>query len=282
MSIFHSEAVDTDKVALNDGCSTRRRYVDLTASETVDAASLRVLLTEMHGEFCAHSWKRVPVDITPQDLFDWENNKRPTTIQYYYENAAEEERPVLVAAASVADAISYDVPINRFPVLARCYVRPSFRGAGLYGRILQSRLSSLIQRAGTGLRAIHMGTADERVVRTITDRNLPWNGFVRLGWEHLSIGAETVRVGGYLMFKPDYAEALLAGSSKLTFSAGGTSARDVFEHLFAGCWSGPGDAYSRIAELLSVNPIASKEKSVLPIHELIDFCAKIPLVRLPI
>jgi hypothetical protein len=255
--------------------------VDVTVSESVDVASLQMLLEEMHAEFCAHSWKKVPVDITPQDLLDWENAQRPTTIKYYFQRTPENGRPLLVAAASVADAIRHDVSINGFPVLARCYVRPSFRGMGLYRTILRHRLSSLIGRCGAGLKAIHMGTADDRVDRTITDRSLPWNGFVRIGSEDLSIGDETVRVGGYLLFSPDYAAALRRGSSELATTADGKAAQSIFESLLAGRWSGPGDAYSRIVNILSVNPSAKETESASPIRELVEFCANIPLVYTP-
>lgn len=254
----------------------------MIASQTVDTASLKTLLTEMQAEFCAHSWKKVPVDITPQDLLGWENEKRPTTIQYYYQRCKIDGRPVLVAAATVADAIAHDVRISGFPVLARCYVRPPFRGTGLYRKILHHRLSSLISQSGASLKAVHMGTADERVAQTITDRSLPWNGFVRIGWEDLSIGTETVRVGGYLLFSPDYAQALLKGASDLTDPAGSTSARDVFERLLAGRWCEPEDAFSQILGILSANPVTSDAETVSPIREMVEFCASIPLIYTPV
>ncbi len=222
------------------------------------------------------------MDITPQDLLGWENEKRPTTIQYYYQRCKIDGRPVLVAAATVADAIAHDVRISGFPVLARCYVRPPFRGTGLYRKILHHRLSSLISQSGASLKAVHMGTADERVAQTITDRSLPWNGFVRIGWEDLSIGTETVRVGGYLLFSPDYAQALLKGASDLTDPAGSTSARDVFERLLAGRWCEPEDAFSQILGILSANPVTSDAETVSPIREMVEFCASIPLIYTPV
>jgi flavin-dependent dehydrogenase len=263
------------------GHGTRVRDAEVIVSESVEAEPLQMLLEEMHAEFCAHSWKKVPVDITPQHLLDWENARRPTTILYYFQRTPENGRPVLVAVATIADAIRRDVSIDGFPVLARCYVRPSFRGMGLYRRILLHRLPSLIRRCGAGLKAIHMGTVDPRVDRTITDRSLPWNGFVRIGGEDLSIGTETVRVGGYLLFSPDYAGALRRASSELAATADGNAAPAIFESLLSGRWSGPGDAYSRIVEILSVNPSANETASASPIRELVEFCAHIPLVYTP-
>ena len=264
-----------------DVSAPRKQSAGLSASQSVDAAELHILLAEMQTEFCAHSWKKVPVDIAPQDLLDWENSKRPTTIQYYYQPGADDGRPVLVAAASVASAMRHNSPVSGFPILARCYVRPRFRGAGLYRKILQHRLSTLVQQDGARLKAIHMGTTDARVARTIADRSLPWNGFVQVGWEDLSLGAETVRVGGYLLFSPDYAKALLRGALKLTAPLGGLTVREALESLLAGRWSGPTDPYSWCCDILSANPTARSVQSVSPIRELVEFCAQIPLIYTP-
>lgn len=253
----------------------------MIVSQTVDAASLETLLTEMRAEFCAHSWKKFPVDIAPQDLLARENERRPTTIHYYHQRADVDGPPILVAAASVADAIAHDAPVSGFPVLARCYVRPAFRGTGLYRRILRHRLLSLIDQGGANLKAVHMGTADERVARTIADRSLPWNGFVRIGGEDLSIGAKTVRVGGYLLFSPSYAEALLQEAADLRVPAGGLSAGEVFERLLAGGWREPEDAYSRLLDVLAANPSARDLDAASPIRQLTAFCASVPFVYAP-
>ncbi len=276
-SPLNDEGQDTGLMAIASQIGGTR----LTASHLVYPAALRVLLTEMQQEFCAHSWKKVPVDIAPQDLLAWENLRRPTTIHYYYQSTNDLSRPVLVAAASIADAMRHDSPSTGFSILARCYVRPAFRGNGLYRKILHHRLSALIQQDGGRLKAVHMGTADERVFQTITDRSLPWNGFVPIGSEDLSLGSKTVRVGGYLMFAPRFAYALLRGATALTVPLDGLSAYQAMQTLLAGTWSGPVDPYSWFVEALAANPAARDARPAAPIRELVGFCAEIPLVYAP-
>lgn len=255
--------------------------MEVAVCETTDAQSLKALLTEMNAEDCAHSWRKLPIDTSPQDLSKWENRRRPTTIHYYYLRRVKSENSILIGAASIAHSISHQFCSQEFPVLARCYVRPPFRGLGLYRLILCHRLSFLMQGNSKRLKAIHMGTANSRVERNIIDNTLPWNGFLKVGWEDLLLGSESVRVGGYLLFSPSYKRDILAEASKLKFPANGLLALDFFECLFSGHWHGPGDAYSQIVDFASANEFASKKEGFSPIWEMVRFCANIPFVYSP-
>jgi hypothetical protein len=107
----------------------------------------------------------------------------------------------------VAERIHRTFPFDGFPVIARCYVRRRFRGAGLYRHLLTQRLALCEAQWGAGLKAVHLGTANPRVHHTAT-LTTTHERFVQVGEEDLGTGAHQHRVAALLSFSPSFASAL--------------------------------------------------------------------------
>ena len=190
----------------------------------------------MHGlraERCAHSWRNFAPDGGLAELLAWENALRPTAIFFYYQKQADPSAALqLVAAATVADAIRGDFPFAGLPVLARCYILPEFRRHGLYQQILHHRLQYCRTRFGRDLRAIHIGTSDERVAHTITRVGTP--RFVRIGSQVVKAGDELWMVGAFLHFTAPYLAAIHQCLDGSTAPAPVTELRHLMAELSTG------------------------------------------------
>lgn len=189
----------------------------LLVTSSVDAADLQALMQSVRSERCAHSWRNFAYDGNVEHLQQWENALRPTSIFFYYCEDAESASGLrLVAAATVADAIRRDFPFAGLPVLARCYIMPEFRGRGLYQQLVRHRLEFCRRRFGDGLKAIHLGTSDERIAQTITKDIAGEPRFSRIGSQVVKAGEDLLVVGAFLHFTAAYRAELqqaLSGDS---------------------------------------------------------------------
>lgn len=182
----------------------------LFVSQSVSRGEFARLLASLANDHCAHSWKNFEVDGTQASLLAWENERRPTKLFFFYLHEGPSSR--LVAAAAVADRLTRDFPYDGFCVLGRCYVMPEFRGRGFYKHIFRYRLENCYARFGSTLNAVHIGTADDRVLHVMKDHRVSgWSPLLRLGEERLRVADGIKRVGAYMLFRWPYLERLLAG-----------------------------------------------------------------------
>jgi GNAT superfamily N-acetyltransferase len=184
----------------------------LLVRPSVEPTDLHRLFDCLRREDCVHSWRNIeaPRRGSLQGLLEWENELRPTELFFFYVEHAGQLR--LVAGGAVAARISNEFPHAGFCVLSRCYITPEFRGRGFYRDILRYRLEHCVSRFGSGLSAVHIGTADPRVARVVTRVSRPgWPPFVHLGEEKLHVSAQSRTVDDYIMLAPAYLRRLEAG-----------------------------------------------------------------------
>ena len=181
----------------------------LVASARLDHGDVRTLLQEVTAESCAHSWRTCNPQWDAALLTAWENQRRPTEIIGYY-GVTSGGRRQLVGVGTVAHAIDRQFPYTGFPVLARAFIRPGYRGHGLYARLLDHRLSFCHRRWGSALRAVHMGSLEPRVWRVIARARPDWPPFVHVGDEELIIRGQPHVVRDFVMFTPGFGQSLLA------------------------------------------------------------------------
>jgi len=173
--------------------------------QSVERGDLQQLLHKIQQERCTHSWRNIGRNATLDELRERENALRPTSLFFYFvtgDKYGAEGR--LAAAATVADRIRNSGPLTGFPVLARCFIMPEFRGQGLYKKILEHRLEFCRTRFQHSLKAVHMGTTSDSVEHSITQTTGNWPPFVRIGAEALHIGDDVCMVDSFLLFMPNY------------------------------------------------------------------------------
>jgi len=169
------------------------------------------MLRDLKDEGCAHSWRTAlqsPNEMPPRASFRRllaESERRPTTV-FLYSVAGGDRAGEPVAIAAVSDRVTHDFPHEGFPVLARCYVRASFRGLGLYRQVVSHRIQFCRDRWGDRLRAIHIGASTPEVVRSLSLYE-PLS-FCRIGEEDLKVAGEVWRVQDYLASMPAFKREL--------------------------------------------------------------------------
>lgn len=237
------------------------------ATTEVDFDAAAGLLAALPSEACSHSWREMlPHNVGAADvqrLVEHEQSRRPTSFFWFW--ATEHGRRELFGVATIAERISAQFPIEGFPVIARSYVRPSYRGRGLYANLMTHRVRHCRLRFGATLRGIHFGTSDPKVVRS-AHHNMPAPP-ICLGDELLALPEGQKRVGAYLVPNPRYLTQLRTELSQLDTRTAERCARFLdrgYERGVPGTVSG---AY------LDIDPNAD----VPGWHELVAFCSAIPV-----
>jgi GNAT superfamily N-acetyltransferase len=189
------------------------------AREVIDSDALMLLLHELRDEDCGHSWKRhanASGSITSSridGLIAAENDLRPTRFFTYY--VEERGREDVVGVGTIAERIHWDARVSGFPVIARCYVRPSCRGRGWYRAILEDRIARCAEIRGAPLRGIHLGTNHPNVARTVLAVRTGPGPFVPVGRERLVLPHGTTFVTDYVAFAPAFADRLRREAERL-------------------------------------------------------------------
>ncbi|HEV3040686.1 MAG TPA: hypothetical protein VHA33_23175 [Candidatus Angelobacter sp.] len=249
---------------------------EIMVSETVDPGNLKRLLGCLVNEDCVHSWRNFGSDGTLDALLEWENRLRPTKLFFFY--IQHQGELIMIGASAVAEKLTRDFPYPGFCVLGRCYIMPQFRSYGFYRYILSYRLDYCKERFGDELKAIHIGSVNDRISRVISSHNLDgWSRFIHLGEEELHVAGQVKTVGAYMLLLPQYIHSLqraLAGKYapqcvyRLRYALSlieegdvkdlGPVIKDAFEEAIAHGWFTDHDAYE--------------------IEQLLLFCRSIPLV----
>ena len=184
-------------------------------------AELGLLLAELREEDCGHSWRTLLVELEDTDpealasaVLEQVERGRPTTLfTYSIKNRDGESMPV--AVATVSRVVASGFPYSGFPVLARCFIRASFRGMGLYPTLVHHRMECCHVHYGEGLQAFHIGAVREPVLSTL-ERGVGLEPeFIYVGDEILSVAGDTYRVRDFIAPMPGFRSALLDSEEPL-------------------------------------------------------------------
>jgi GNAT superfamily N-acetyltransferase len=255
----------------------------VTAHERTDF--LAVFLRALAREECTHSWRTMALSCSEMEnselvghVLGADRKHRPTTVfTYVAQDTAGELVPVSVA--TVSDRVRADFPFNGFPVLARSFVLPEFRGCGLYPLILNDRLEYCRETWGDGLKAIHLGSADDRVVRTIEggDHVTP---FLYVGDEWLMVADNRSLVRDYLAIGKGFRGDLLEVAKALR--VGSTAEAELGAALRTLVTSGAnGVSFSTLSSLRQqVDQEMDRDLFAEhpALHEFMSMCASIPII----
>lgn len=249
---------------------------ELVVSQFVDPSNLRSLLESLVHEDCVHSWRNFGPEGSLDELLQWENARRPTKLFFFYVKGGGETR--MVATGAVADRLTRDFPHPGFCVLGRCCIMPEFRSRGFYREVLRYRLEFCRAHFGETLKAIHIGAANERIMRIITNHDLPgWPKFTHLGEEELGVAGEIRKVGAYLMFLPDYVRRLQRALAGADAPACVVELRNTLSSMESGSVRNLGVLVKETFEVARGRGWFA-ERDTRDIEQLLLFCSSIPLV----
>lgn len=250
---------------------------------------LASILEELERDTCIHSWQghlalageaggieRV------RALLEADQAQRPTQV-FVYVGVGQDGDVEPIGVAAVAERIRADFPVEGFPVMARAYIRHRYRGMGFYPCIVRQRLDYCVQEWGSRLRAVHLGSADPTVWRTVSRGPLFSAPFLFVGTEELHVGDETHRVRDFLAFTPAFLADLMETLDGV--SEGGdvpVPVQDAVDALRAYVLGGAkaipyGELLSRLKASRAAGWDAARASR--PVRELLAFCDAIPLTR---
>lgn len=252
----------------------------LVASAHLDHDDVRTVLQEIGAETCAHSWRTCNPRWDAALLREWENQRRPTDIIGYY-GLLPGGRRRIAGVAAIAHAIDRQFPHLGFPVLARAFIRPAYRGRGLYGRLLDHRLSVCRRRWGPALRAIHMGSREPRVWQVIARARPGWPPFVHVGDEALVLRDQRHVVRDFVMFTTGFGRALLAATGADNAAPAPVRAlRDRLARMLAA--QPGGQHFHRVSDAFEracADTDWFTRHDPAPIEQFLALCQAIPLAR---
>lgn len=212
MAVSEPMEVPVDPAVL-DRLGWRRLEVTTACVPSLLGPLARALRAE---EGVAHAWRtplvrwgEASAEALAERLYAHAHAERPTRL-FTYAGIDRAGRRVPAGFGAVSERVVAGFPHEGFPVLARAFVAPEARGAGLYGALLAHRLRCGRQQAGDTLRAVHLGTSSRGVQRAVEVG--PWGGlrFVHVGDEALPVASRFHEVRDYLAFSPEYAARLKA------------------------------------------------------------------------
>ena len=175
-------------------------WVSLRADTEAANPILEVILSELSLEDCGHSWRSFLSEKATGgssagvvDLLYRSIAMRPTALFVYVATDIDGSEEA-VALATISDRVSRSFEHEGFPVLARCFIRPTFRGRGLYPHLVRHRVSLCRAHWGERLCAIHMGAANPAVFESL-HRLVEWeSGLVHVGDELLQVAGRSYQV----------------------------------------------------------------------------------------
>lgn len=248
---------------------------EFVVSTAASPRDLGLLLDSLAQEDSTHSWKNFDRTAGLDALLRWENSRRPTEVFFFYLRQGQDLQ--IVGTGSIAGYLNSRFTDPGFCVLGRCYIMPQFRGRGIYRRVLQFRLERCIARLGRHLKAIHIGSDDERIAHVITQPSPDWPRFHHLGEEALSIAGRTKRVNAYILFLPAYshslAHALEGPGAPPSLTALHGRITEAESAPLRNLGIGLRDALAGVQERAWL-----RERDCGSINQLMDFCRAMPLV----
>lgn len=234
-------------------------------------AELGSLVLHLRDEPCVNSWRTVVADLPASDpatlgaaVLSQAASERPTTV-FVYSAAWDDGRTEPVAFATIAERVSPSFSMGGFPVVARGFVRPDWRGLGLYRPILAHRVSLCVKRWGEELRGVHLGSASPAVWHVVSAGLGELPAFTLIGTESLKVTGSRHAVRDYLWLTPAFRARVDAEAA--TFSP-------PFGAAVRGWLDGAGPTWRDV--LSEAGGVHLPEAGA--VGELLAFCAAVPLV----
>jgi hypothetical protein len=185
---------------LAEGMLDEFGWTALEARTDFRAEELVQILAELAAEDCGHSWRSHLSEIragSAEEQAARLNQRaqafRPTVLFVYIARDLSGNTEA-VAKAPISDRVQRDFAHSGFPVLARCFIRPAFRGNGLYPYLVRHRVQLCQAHWGEQLRAIHMGAASSEIREALTGGVGQEPGFVHVGEELLRVAGRDFRI----------------------------------------------------------------------------------------
>jgi len=261
----------------------------LMVTSVVSESTLGPLLDELEREDCVHSWqglleaaRETGSQSRVAALITAEQRVRPTTTFIYF--ALEPQGQTLpVGAATVAARIHADFPYEGFPVIARAYIARRFRGVGIYPFLVRHRIDYCVEEWGRRLRAVHLGSADPKVWRTVRSDFQFSAPFLHIGFENLKVGSHHHDVKDFLSLGGRFRTRLLEEASEdMTTNAEGTPGYRIGEAMQKFVQAGHsgmpyGQLRDRFDQALEGGHDWRGRRQAM--RELVAFCDAIPLNR---
>lgn len=176
---------------------------DLVVYSGADANLLGVINKALKNETAAHVWQNFS---SSEELLAYELSLRQTHFFFYTSVISGVLR--VLGVATVASSVRQSFTDTGFPVIARAFVFPEFRGSGIYQRMLKHRVDWCKRTWGSDLCGIHLGTDTPKVEACA--RGL---GFSQIGLQRLLIKDKPVDVKAFLLFEPSFKQRLLSEES---------------------------------------------------------------------
>jgi len=280
-----TQVIGTRSLAVPQSVLDDLGWIDFLVTNDEIVEYLSVFMRELAEEPCTHSWRTKVLegsetsdsDLVHRVLAE-DRSRRPTRL-FTYLGRRRDGTLEPVAVAAISDRVCATFEYDGFPVLARSFIRRAYRGKDLYPIVLKDRIEFCKKYWGANLKAIHLGSADERVVRTIERGVDGGTSFLYVGDEWLVVAGARSIVRDYLALSADFQEALLRTASALR-QGGAEGARigEVLETLVL-----QGGEHASFAELRTLwttwNETGSAEtlKDKDALQEFISMCMSIPI-----
>ncbi len=250
---------------------------------------LAAILEELEKDTCIHSWQGylagsdgVTGTERVKALLEADRARRPTQV-FVYVGVRDDGTVEPVGVAAVAERIDSDFPYEGFPVIARAYIRHAYRGQGFYPSIVRHRLDYCVQEWGSRLRAVHLGSADPVVWRTVARGPFFSAPFLFVGTEELKVGRETHRVRDFLAFTPGYRSELLDTLDAVCEGAAVPEpVQEAVDGLRRFVLKGAADmSYGELMARIDASRTAGWDatRTSEAVRELFAFCDAVPLTR---
>ena len=280
--LLEARILPVSKDILNEGDIDR-----LLVTSAIDERTLGPLLDELQSETCIHSWQGYLSRFTDEKgkdrvdaLLRADQEARPTTTFVYFALSAQ-GAVIPVAAATVAERIHSSFPYEGFPVIARAYISRRFRGLGIYPFLVRHRIDYCVEEWGRRLRAVHLGSADPKVWKTVSRGPQFSVPFLYIGNESLKVGDTAHDVRDFLSLSEPYRRALLdAAERKMEKTPTGAPVHQLAEGVHK--YVSRGHRFMPYGELAARREAAGVDgtnwvKRCQPVRELLAFCEAVPL-----
>jgi GNAT superfamily N-acetyltransferase len=189
-SIFVENSIDT---VIND-------VIVYSGSNSVILDSVNEIIK---SETAAHVWQNFSCG---EEVLAYEESLRKT--HFFFYTLVMNGTCRLLGVATVATSVKKNFTDTGFPVIARAFVFPEFRGTGIYQLMLKHRIEWCKRTLGSELCGIHLGTDTIKVESCA--RAL---GFAQIGKQKLLIKGSPIDVKAFLLFEPIFRQNLLSEPS---------------------------------------------------------------------
>ena len=207
-------------------------WTRVVATNQANSRDITTMMTELNEGNFSHTWRWFEPSSEgdqKEKLQLFENSRRPTRLFFYYGENLKGER-FFIGGGAIAVRISHAFKVEGFPVVSRCYILSKYRGQRFYEPFLNHRILICQEALGAELKAIHLGTSNERVFAAMRKRFFE-SEFLYIGNENLE-GKDNLVVKDFLLLSPRYKDAIQSALKTLPASIIGKKIKNQFKLFF--------------------------------------------------